>query len=79
MRTTRVFSLSLPRALAREVDRLARQEGRTRSQLFREALLRYVEDRRWRELQHYGAARARRLGMTEADVDRAVQAVRRRR
>jgi CopG family transcriptional regulator/antitoxin EndoAI len=77
MRTTRVLSLSLPPDLAREAERVAKQEGRTRSELFREALRRYVEDRRWRELQRYGAGRARRLGMTEADVERVVQEVRR--
>lgn len=77
MRTTRILSLSLPPDLIREAERIAKQEGRTKSELFREALRRYVEERRWRGLQRYGAARARRLGMTEADVARAVQEVRR--
>jgi CopG family transcriptional regulator/antitoxin EndoAI len=77
MRTTRILSLSLPPDLIREAERIAKQEGRTRSELFREALRRYVEERRWRGLQRYGASRARKRGMTEADVERAVQEVRR--
>jgi CopG family transcriptional regulator/antitoxin EndoAI len=77
MRTTRILSLSLPPDLVREAERIAKQEGRTKSELFREALRRYVEERRWRALQRHGQGRARKLGMTETDVERAVQEVRR--
>ena len=73
MRTTRVLSLSLPPDLVREAERVAKQEGRTKSELFREALRRYVEERRWRGLQRYGASRARRVAITEASVERTVQ------
>jgi CopG family transcriptional regulator / antitoxin EndoAI len=77
MRSTRVLSLSLPPELIREAERVAKQEGRTKSELFREALRRYIEERRWRGLQRYGESRARRLGMTERDVERGVQEFRR--
>ncbi|MBI3824849.1 MAG: ribbon-helix-helix protein, CopG family [Candidatus Rokubacteria bacterium] len=77
MRTTRILSLSLPPDLFREAERVAKQEGRTKSELFREALRRYVEERRWRGLQRYGASRSRKLGMTEAAVGRSVQEFRR--
>jgi CopG family transcriptional regulator / antitoxin EndoAI len=77
MRTTRILSLSIPPDLLREAERIAKQEGRTKSELFREALRRYVEERRWRTLQRYGAGRARRLGLMERDVDRAIQEFRR--
>jgi CopG family transcriptional regulator/antitoxin EndoAI len=77
MRTTRIVSLSLPPDLVREAERVAKQEGRTKSELFREALRRYVEERRWRALQRYGASRVQRLGITEADVERAVREFRR--
>ena len=77
MRTTQVVSLSLPPDLVREAERIAKQEGRTKSELFREALRRYIEERRWRGLQRYGAGRARRVGMSEGDVERAVQELRR--
>ena len=77
MRTTRILSLSLPPDLVREAERVAKEEGRTKSELFREALRRYVEERRWRGLQRYGAERARRARITERDVDRVVQEVRR--
>ena len=77
MRTMRIVSLSLPPNLLREAERVAKQEGRTKSELFREALRRYVDERKWRGLQRYGASRARKLGVIEADVERSVQEFRR--
>ncbi len=72
MRTTKVTSLSLPPKLLREAERLARREGRTKSELLREALRRYVADSRWRELQEFGRSQARKLGIEESDVERLV-------
>ncbi len=65
MRTTKILSLSLPPELLREAERVARNEGRTKSELFREALRRYIQERRWAELRRYGAQRVRKLGMRE--------------
>ena len=66
-------SLSIPPKLLREAERLAKREGRTRSELMREALRRYMADSRWRELQEFGRTQARKLGITEADVERLVR------
>jgi CopG family transcriptional regulator/antitoxin EndoAI len=77
MRTTRILSLSIPPELLRQAERVAKEEGRTKSELFREALRRYVEERRWRALQRYGATQMRRLGLTETDIGRAVDESRR--
>ena len=79
MRTTKVISLSLPPELLREAERIARKEGRTRSELFREALRRYILESRWEELKRYGAGKARRLGIREDEVERLIQEFRRER
>lgn len=73
MRTSKVTSLSLPPKLLREAERLARREGRTKSELFREALRRYLADSRWRELQEFGRSRSRKLALKESDVERLLQ------
>lgn len=73
MRTAEVLTLSLPSDLAREVEKLARQEGCTKSDLVRLALRRYIEECRWRGLQRYGARRARVLGLGTGDVGRAIR------
>jgi metal-responsive CopG/Arc/MetJ family transcriptional regulator len=77
MATTRVRLLSLPSDLVREAERLAEQEGRTKTEVLREALRRYGEERRWRGLQRYGAGRVRKVGVREAGVVGAVQEFRR--
>ncbi len=66
------MSLSLPPKLLREAERLARREGRTRSELLREALRRYVADSRWRELREFGRSQARKLRIDEADVEQLI-------
>jgi CopG family transcriptional regulator/antitoxin EndoAI len=72
MRSSKITSLSLPPKLLREAERCARREGRTRSELLREALRRYLADSRWRELQKFGRSQARKLGLDESDVERLV-------
>lgn len=73
MRTTKILSLSLAPELLKAAERIARKEGRTKSELFREALRRYIAEQEYRELQRYGLRQARRLGFTEADTARLIQ------
>ena len=78
MRTTRTWTVSLPPKLVKEAERTAKEEDRTKSELVREALRMYIEERRWRKLQRQTAIKARALGIrTEKDVDRLVHSVRR--
>lgn len=79
MRTTKILSLSLPPELLREAERIARKEGRTKSELFREAVRRYIQEQKLRELHRYGARQARRLGLRESDVEGLVEADRKSR
>jgi metal-responsive CopG/Arc/MetJ family transcriptional regulator len=72
MRKTKVTSVSLPPKLLREAEKLARREGRTRSELLQEALRRYVAENRWRELQEFGRSQARKLGIEESEVERLI-------
>jgi len=74
MRTTGTVTISLPPELAVEVDRLAHQEGRTRSELLREAFRQYAERRRrWDQLFAYGAEQAANGALTEHTVVAAVK------
>jgi CopG family transcriptional regulator/antitoxin EndoAI len=76
----RTVTISIPPALAREVDRLARKEGRTRSELLREAFRQYATRmERWDRVFELGREVAARRGLTEADVDRVVKEGRRAR
>ncbi len=47
-RTTKTITFSLPPEMADQVTEIMKREGRTKSELLREALRRYIEDREWR-------------------------------
>ena len=77
MKSRRVaMTISLPPDLAKNYEKLARQEAKNKSQLFREMLTAYERRRReerFYELQRYGVKKARKKGiLTEADVDKLV-------
>ncbi|HVC43077.1 MAG TPA: CopG family transcriptional regulator [Candidatus Saccharimonadales bacterium] len=80
MRTTGTVTISLPPELAVEVDRLAHEEGRTRSELLREAFRQYAERRRrWNQLFAYGEERAAAGALSDDTVVAAVKSRRRSR
>lgn len=56
----------------KEAEKLAKEENRTRSELIREALRRYVAERELRRLQLYGMKKAKELGLKEEDVQRLI-------
>lgn len=45
MRSTHTFTISVPPAMAAEIDKVRRKENRTRSELVREAVRAYIADR----------------------------------
>ena len=55
-RTTALLSISLPPAMAEELDRVRRSEHRTRSELVREALRKYIREADMEELRARGDA-----------------------
>jgi CopG family transcriptional regulator / antitoxin EndoAI len=74
----RTFTLSLPDDLARKVERVAKEESRTRSELFREAVRRFMDARELETLRRQAAREAAKRGiLTEEDVDELVHHSRR--
>jgi len=73
VRTTSTMTFSLAPELAKQIRDVAAEEGRSRSELIREALLRYVEESVWRQLLRCGEGRARERGIGPADVGRLVE------
>ena len=71
---TVTINLSLPKELLAKVDSFARQESRTRSELFREALRAYLSEMTdWEAIYAYGEKKAKALGIkNEEDVDRII-------
>jgi Arc/MetJ-type ribon-helix-helix transcriptional regulator len=92
MRTTKVYSITMPPDLAKQAEALAKKENRTMSELMREALRRYQQPPMPFDLREYIRqlaptppafaairAEAQRKGtdkLTMAQIDREVAAVR---
>ena len=80
-RTSRVLAVSVPPEAAEAFERMAEEEGRNKSELFREMLRVFGiwrETERFEYLQRALAARGRELGVTsEEDVDRLLEQARR--
>jgi CopG family transcriptional regulator / antitoxin EndoAI len=64
-RTTITMTLSLPPEMAKQVEELTREEHRTKSELFREALRKYIEERNWAMLTRYGELKAQQKHIKE--------------
>ena len=67
-RSTKTITFSLPPDMAVRVDEVMNQQGRSRSEFLREAVLRYIEECEWRQLLQYGEERAREKGIGPEDV-----------
>lgn len=67
--------MSLPAGLLKKIDAVAKKEYRSRSELIREALRKYVQDiEEWKNLMADGRKQARRQGIkTEAQVNKIVR------
>ena len=72
MRNTKLISISILPELLEKLDELAREESRTRSELMREALRRYIADKEGERLRRYVRAKAKALNLKAADVERLV-------
>lgn len=77
MKTVTV-NIALPKPLLDRIDRTARSESRTRSELLREASRLYLARReRWKAIFQFGRQHAKEMGLKEHDVTAAVAGVRR--
>lgn len=79
-RTTQTMTVSLPPEIMKEVERRARIERKSKSQLFRDMFTAYEElqrERRWQNARSAGKRAFKRLNITsEEDLDRILHEVR---
>jgi metal-responsive CopG/Arc/MetJ family transcriptional regulator len=68
----KILSVSLPDELMRDTEKLALAQGKTKSDLVRDALRRQIQLGQLRELQRYGRRRAELRGIGPEDVEALV-------
>jgi hypothetical protein len=72
MPPTKNISISMPEAQIKAAQKMAKAENRTMSELFREALRRYQQERRETLIGKY-REKAEARGITESDVVRIIK------
>lgn len=79
-RTTRTITISLPPRLHEEVERMAREENKTKSELFRDMIKvyeDYLDEKRVLRLRRLGKESARKYDIScEEDIVRLVHEAR---
>lgn len=72
---TQTFNIALPSNLVARMDLVAADEYRNRSELIREAVRVYLEDKlEWNDIFEFGRKAGKRAGVkSEEDVNRIVQ------
>ena len=66
-------NVAITPSLLAEIQAVADEEKRPAEEVLREAIERYLMNRRWQRILAYGQQRARELGLTEADVPRLIE------
>jgi CopG family transcriptional regulator/antitoxin EndoAI len=75
---TGTVNISFQEGLLREIDEMAQEESRSRSELIREAARMYIErKKRWKDIFAFGGKQVRRLRLTQSDVESEIGAYRR--
>lgn len=76
--STTTVNISFQQGLLSDIDKVARKESRTRSELLREAARMYIErKKRWNRIFSYGKSRVVENKLTEADVEQEIASYRR--
>jgi CopG family transcriptional regulator/antitoxin EndoAI len=71
------MTLSLPPDMVKLLEDISKEENRTKSELFREALRKYINDKRWLQIRQWGLKTAQDLGISgEEEVDMLVHEAR---
>lgn len=72
---TQTFNIALPSSLVARMDLVATNEYRNRSELIREAVRIYLEDKlEWDDIFEFGRRAAKKAGIrSEEDVNKIVQ------
>ena len=76
---TGTVNISFQKELLRQIDYVAKEEARSRSELVREAARMYIERKKlWKEVFAYGKMQAQRLVLQEKDVAGEIRSYRKR-
>jgi CopG family transcriptional regulator/antitoxin EndoAI len=62
-----ILNISVPDAIAKQIDQTAKEENKTRSELIREAFRVYQFQKDWDKIRKWGDETAKRMGIESYD------------
>jgi CopG family transcriptional regulator/antitoxin EndoAI len=66
---TSTVNISFQKDLLDSIDKVAREESRSRSELIREAARTYIDrKKKWKDIFAFGDRQVKKLGLTEKDI-----------
>jgi metal-responsive CopG/Arc/MetJ family transcriptional regulator len=66
MRKTKIINMSLNEDLYKEIDNLAKERQTSRSQIFKESLISYLDEiNRWKEIRKWGEMTAKKYAIKD--------------
>ena len=70
-RSTKILNISLSEEIYKNIENIAAEESRTKSDLVREAFRQYVSNKRWVRIRQWGDETARSLRIRdEKDIEK---------
>jgi len=62
-----IINISVPRAIAKQIEAMAKTENKTKSELLREAFRSYKSSKDWAKIWAWGEKTSRRMGVESYD------------
>ena len=76
---TSTVNISFQTDLLTQIDDVAKEESRSRSELIREAARTYIErKKRWKDIFAFGQSQSRQRDIKEEDVEKEIRAYRKK-
>jgi metal-responsive CopG/Arc/MetJ family transcriptional regulator len=76
---TSTVNISFNKDLLKQIDAVAREESRSRSELIREAARMYIDQKKkWNDIFKFSKRQVSLLGLEEADIEKEITSYRRR-
>ena len=70
-RSTKILNISLSEKIYKNIENMAAEESRTKSDLVREAFRQYVSNKRWARIRQWGDETARKMSIRdEKDIEK---------
>ncbi len=76
MKSTKNISISLPLPMCKFVEKLAKEESRTISELVREALRQYQSKTEWQKIRLWGSHLAKQKKLSPKDIENLIDEIR---